>query len=83
MQMGLQHDYATKLSEEVKAAIEPTQYIVEETVKLTWDGRQFILRMPKEIADEAGITAETRIKFRFVKPSPESKEKGKVEISVL
>ena len=77
--MGLKIDYA-RIPEDVKAAIEPIPYIVEETVKLTYDGRQFILRIPKEIADEVGITEDNRIKFRFVKPLPESKEKANLEI---
>jgi len=82
MQKGLKIDYS-KLPEDVKAAISPMPYIVEETVKLTWDERQFILRIPKEIAEEAGITAENRINFKLVKPAPESAEKPKLEITVL
>ncbi len=52
MQMRIKY---TKLPEDVKKAIVSMPYIVEETVKLTWDGRQFILRIPKEIAEEVGI----------------------------
>jgi len=73
----------SKLPKDVKEAIEPIPYVVEEAVKLTWDGRQYILRIPKEIAEEAGITAEKRISFKFVKSSPESAEKPKLEITVL
>jgi thiamine pyrophosphate-dependent acetolactate synthase large subunit-like protein len=73
----------SRLPKDVKEAIEPIPYVVEEAVKLTWDGRQFILRIPKEIAEEAGITVEKRISFKFVKPSPESAEKPKLEITVL
>ena len=65
MQKGLRLDYSN-LPSDVKAAItSATQipYIVEEIVKLTWDGRQFILRIPKEIAEELGITEENQIKF--------------------
>ena len=82
MQKGLKLDYSD-LPTDIKAAINPIPYIVEETVKLTWDGRQFILRIPKEIAEEAGITSENQIKFKFIKFPPESNEKPKLEISVL
>ena len=85
MQKGLRLDYSN-LPSDVKAAItSATQmpYIVEETVKLTWDGRQYILRIPKEIAEEVGITEENQIKFKFIKFPPESNEKSKLEISVL
>jgi len=82
MQKGLKLDYS-KLPEDVKATMSPIPYIVEEAVKLTWDGRQYILRIPKEIAEEVGITAENRINFKFIKPSPESAEKPKLEITLL
>ena len=85
MQKGLKLNYSN-LPVDVKAAITattPMPYIVEETVKLTWDGRQFILRIPKEIAEEVGITEENQIKFKFTKFPPESNEKSKLEISVL
>ena len=85
MQKEVRLDYSN-LPSDVKAAITSTTqmpYIVEETVKLTWDGRQFILRIPKEIAEEVGITEENQIKFKFIKFPPESYEKSKLEISVL
>ena len=80
MQMKLNY---SKLPKDIKEAIIKMPYIVEETVKLTWDGRQFILRIPKEISEEAGITQENQIKFKFIKFPPESNEKPKLEISVL
>ena len=60
--------------------------IAERTWKLCRNyehGRQFILRIPKEIAEEVGITEENQIKFKFTKFPPESNEKSKLEISVL
>ena len=69
MQKEVRLDYSN-LPSDVKAAITSTTqmpYIVEETVKLTWGGRQFILRIPKEIAEEVGITEENQIKFKFTK----------------
>jgi len=82
MQKGLKIDYS-KLPEDVKAIMIPIPYIVEEVVKLTWDGRQYILRIPKEIVEEVGITTENHIKFKFIKPSPKSAEKPKLEITLL
>ena len=60
--------------------------IAERTWELYYNyehGRQFILRIPKEIAEEAGLTTENQIKFKLTKPSPDSNEKPKLEISVL
>ena len=80
MQMKLNY---SKLPKDIKEAIIEMPYIVEESVKLTWDGRQFILRIPKEIAEEAGITQENQVKFKFIKYPPESDEKTELEMSVL
>lgn len=85
MQKVLKLDYS-KIPSDVKEAIEEveaTPYIVEEVVKLTWDGRQLILRIPKEIAEEAKINSENRIRFKFIKPSYKSGEKPRLEISVF
>ena len=85
MQKGLKLNYSN-LPVDVKTAITsttPMPYVVEETVKLTWDGRQFILRIPKEIAEEVGITEENQIRFKFTKFPPESNEKPRLEISVV
>ena len=71
------------MPKDIKEAIIEMPYIVEESVKLTWDGRQFILRIQKEIAEEAGITQENQVRFKFIKYPPESDEKTELEISVL
>jgi hypothetical protein len=77
LQSNLRRDYSN-IPEKVKNAIVPMQtaYVVEETSKVTWDGRQFIVRIPKEIAEEAGITTESRISFKFASLPPESTEKS-------
>lgn len=75
-------DY-TKLPEKVRSAIEPIAYELEIDTALTYDGRQFIVRIPTEIAEEFHITKENRMLFKFVKPSPLVKEKPKLEISVI
>ena len=76
----------SKLSEKVKSAIEPIDYTLEIETKLTWDGRQFVVRIPKEIVDGYNITKANRMLFKFIKPSPlksEKQEKPRLEISVV
>lgn len=76
-------DY-TKLPEGIEKAITREPYKIEEKVKLTWDTRQFLVRIPSEIAREYGITEENkdqfRVIFRLTKPLPDSKDKPKLEI---
>ena len=76
----------SKLPEKVKSAIQPIDYELEIETKLTWDGRQFVVRIPKEIVDGYNITKQNRMMFRFVKFSPLSdkgQEKPTLEISVI
>lgn len=76
-------DY-TKLPEELEKAITKEHYKIEEKAKLTWDKRQFLVRIPSEIAREYGITKENKdqfkVIFRLTKPLPDSKDKPKLEI---
>jgi hypothetical protein len=74
-------DYS-KLPPETEEAIARKPYTIEEKAKLTWDGRQFLVRIPKEIAQEIGITKENFILFRLIKPLPDSTEKPKLEMEL-
>ncbi len=77
-----QVDY-TNLPKELRAVMDKQPYVIEETVKLTWDGRQFIARIPSEIAEECKITKENRMRFKVIKPLPDSAEKSIVEITLV
>lgn len=71
----------SELPEEIKNAINKRPYTINKTSKLTWDGRQFLIRIPKEIAEEMGITEEWHVRFIYMKPLPEEKDKKpKLEI---
>lgn len=69
-----------KLVEEVVAK---GQYIITKKAKLTWDGKQFIIRIPSEIANEIQITKENQISFRLIKPRPDSDEDIKIEMELV
>lgn len=75
-------DYSN-LPQEIEEIISKQPYIVEKKVKLTWDGRQFLIRIPKEIANEQGITTENQVLFRLTKPRPDSQNTPKLEIELL
>lgn len=74
-------DY-TDLPPEVGAIVGDQPYTVEETVKLTWDGNQFLARIPTEIAAELQLSRESRLQFTFRKPLPNSTDKATVEIDL-
>lgn len=69
-----------KLVEEVVAK---GQYVLTKEAKLTWDGKQFIIRIPSEITEEMHITKENRILFRLIKPRPDSDEDIKIEMELV
>ncbi|KAF5044156.1 hypothetical protein DSECCO2_494780 [anaerobic digester metagenome] len=75
-------DYSN-LPKEIEEAINRKPYVIDKKAKLTWDGRQFIIRIPSEIAEEMELTAENRVHFRLTKPLPGSDEEPKLEIELI
>jgi len=60
-------DYS-EIPEDLKQALTQKKYSIEKKVKLTYDGSQYIARIPSEIAEELELGRESRMKFRFKKP---------------
>lgn len=75
-------DYSN-LPKEIEEAITRKPYIVDKRAKLTWDGRQFIIRIPSEIAEEMKLTTENRVRFLLTKPLPGSDEEPKLEMELI
>ena len=75
------------LPKEISEAIEPEQYKIQKDVKLSWDGRQIMVRIPLEITNEMGINKENksefRVRFKFVKPAPDTTDEKKVTIQLI
>lgn len=75
-------DYST-LPDELKKALGDKPHLIEKKAKLSWDGKQFIIRIPKEISEEMKITKESQIKFTIVKPKPGTGGKNELEIDLV
>lgn len=73
----------TKLSEEIKKLVNAQPYKIQKKAKITYTKNQFLIRIPKEIAEEMKITAQTMILFVYTKPLPDSKEEPKLEITLV
>lgn len=54
---------SSMLPEVTEEAIAEKQFIIKEKAKLTWDGKQLLVRIPSEIAKEWCITKENRMQF--------------------
>lgn len=59
-------DYSN-LPKAVLDAITTSQYEIDKKSKLTWDGRQFIVRIPKEVAQEAELKEGESMEFIIIK----------------
>jgi hypothetical protein len=54
---------------------------IDKSAKIQYDGKQFLVRIPKEISEFYGINKEKKLKFRFiVEPIVEGKGKNFFEI---
>ena len=78
---------SSTLPKEISELIEPEKFTIEKDAKLSWDGRQLMVRMPLDITDEMGINKENkgdfRVHFELVKPAPDSDEEKKVTIQLV
>ncbi len=59
-------DYS-QLPKKTLDAITTSQYEIDKEGKLTWDGKQFVVRIPKEVSLEMGIKEGEHIKFIILK----------------
>ena len=74
-------DYS-KIPDEVEEVINKQPYVVEGKAKVTWDGKQFLVRIPSEIANEMKITTEYRMLFKVTKPLPDSDDTPELEMKL-
>ena len=76
-------DYSNLPKKTKEVVSDREEYIIEEKAKLTWDGRQFLVRIPSEIAKEMNLNKENMVKFRLIKPLPDSDDKLKLDIEIV
>ncbi|WP_440946938.1 hypothetical protein ACSAZL_01180 [Methanosarcina sp. T3] len=79
-------DYST-VPKAIEEAIKHKPYEIEKDVNLSWDGKQFMIRIPLDISTEMGITKENKgefkVRFKLVKGSPNSDEITKVTMELM
>ncbi|WNY24488.1 hypothetical protein [Methanolapillus millepedarum] len=76
-------DYSNLPDEFKNEFLNEKPYVIEKFSKLSWDGKQFSIRIPKEITDEMDITKRNQIKFKMTKARPGMDEKNVLEISLV
>jgi len=75
------------LPKDISEAIENEKYIITKDAKLSWDGRQLMVRIPLEITNEMGINKENKsdyiVNFNYIKPAPDSTDEKEVTIKLI
>lgn len=75
-------DYS-KLPKELENIIEPVSDITEKEAKINFDGKQFLVRFPKDIAKAIGVRTGDKIRFKIILPSPKSNQKEEIELQYI
>lgn len=77
---GREYSYEN-LPQEVDDIIEPDAKPITKWPKISFDGEQFIIRIPKQISDSLKIKKGDRAKCRAVLHAPTADEEDKLEIT--
>ena len=72
-----------ELRKEVQEAVSDKPDIIRKKAKLTFDGRQYVVRIPTGIAKVMGITSDHVMKFEATIPTPKGKGKRKLHIRIV
>ena len=72
-----------RLPREVEEVIGEERAVIEDTASITFDGRQFLVRFPKEISDAVGLSKGHKVKFTVTKPKPRTNEKPDLTMEVV
>jgi hypothetical protein len=75
-------DYS-EVPDKVKKAVSLEPESLTKFAKLTWDGKQYSVRIPTEIATDMKISKDDKIRFTMIKPLPENDDEIKLEIKLV
>jgi hypothetical protein len=72
-----------RLPPEVEEVVGDERAKIEKTANINFDGRQYLIRFPKEISDAVGLCKEHKVKFTVIKPKPMSAEEAELTMEVV
>ncbi len=76
-------DYSTLPNELEGVIAETLSDIAEKEANINFDGKQYLVRFPNDIANAIGIKKGDKIKFRVVLPSPKTNQQDEIEIKYV
>ena len=72
-----------RLPREVEEVVGEERAKVEDIANITFDGRQYLVRFPKDISDAMELSKEHKVKFIVIKPKPRTNEKPNLTMEVV
>lgn len=78
-----QLDYSELPNELINAIEGPLTDVTEKEASIVFDGKQFLVRFPKDIATAIGIKKGDKIKFKVTLPSPKTNLEKEIEIEYV
>jgi hypothetical protein len=76
-------DYTTLPNELEGVIAETLSDIAEKEANINFDGKQYLVRFPNDIANAIGIKKGDKVKFRVVLPSPKTNQQEEIEIKYV
>jgi hypothetical protein len=56
--------------------------VIRKVARITWDGKQFSIRIPKEISEELKLTSDDKVVFTLTKPLPDTDERPVLKVEM-
>lgn len=72
-----------RLPREVEEVVGEEQAVIEDTANITFDGRQYLVRFPKDVSDAMNLSRGDKVKFTVIKPKPRTNEKPDLTMEVV
>jgi len=72
-----------QLPSKVEEVVGEERAVIEDTANITFDGRQYLVRFPKEISGAVGLSKLHKVKFTVIKPKPRTDEEPELTIEVI
>ena len=72
-----------RLPPEVEEIVSEERAKIEREASITFDGRQYLVRFPKEISDNMDLSREHKVRFTLTIPKPRTEEEPKLTMEVI
>ena len=73
----------TQLPPEVEEVVSEERATIEAVASITFDGRQYLVRFPKDITESIGLSRDHKVRFSVIIPKPRTDETPKLTIEVF